>query len=255
MQEFGSTSLVGPVQVRCPYCQTVETLPAEAAHRVVALRARLAGLRAAQAAEEGPAVAYAKMIEVLRSYLWIYAGIGVLVIGGVVYSTIEEIQKATTATNIPESVRKELLSTTMQQSPIVIGILFGIVIGYILALRNYKKAVVPTLRARAPMQPGMPARCHSCGASLPADPTKGAFVQCAHCTAQNLISGDLVRDRVRLLDEETRAYSARGAGVQTRVSQATTKFQTYFLIGGGIGLLLAGLLSLLMQFVVETLFF
>jgi tetrahydromethanopterin S-methyltransferase subunit G/DNA-directed RNA polymerase subunit RPC12/RpoP len=255
MQELGPTSLVGPVQVRCPYCQAVETLPAEAAQRVVALRARLAGLRAAQEAEEGPAVAYAKMIEGLRSYLWMYAVFGFLIIGGAIASTIERIQKVVTATKIPENVRKELLSSAMQQSPLAIGMIFGIAIGYILALRNYKKAVVPTLRARAPMQPGMPARCRSCGASLPADPTQGAFVQCAHCAAQNLISGDLLRDRVRFLDEETRAYGARGAGVQRRVNQATTKFQTYFFIGGGIGLLLAGVLGLLIQSVFEPLFF
>ena len=254
MQEFGPTSLVGPVQVRCPYCHAVETLPAHEAQRVIALRARLAGLRAAQEAEEGPSVAYAKMVETLRSQIWIYAAIGIFSLVSLVGSTINQIRTAITATNISETVRKEILSSTATSS-IGVGILFGVVIGYLLALRNYKKAVVPTLRARPPVQPGMPARCRSCGASLPADPTQGAFVQCAHCAAQNLISSDLMRDRVRLLDEETRAYSARAAGVQTKASHATGKFQTYFFIGGGIGLFFAVVLLVSMQFLIEALFF
>ena len=127
--------------------------------------------------------------------------------------------------------------------------------GYILALANYKRKIVPTLRARAPMQPGQPARCRACGASLPADPTKGAMVPCSYCAAQNLISDDLVRDRARLLDEEARAYSARAAGVQEKTTKAIVAMSTYFYIGAGVGVLLALAIGLAARYSIAALFF
>ena len=255
MKEDGPAALVGPVQVRCPYCNAVETLPHEQAQRVVAMRARLAALRAAQQAEEGPSLAYAKIIQTLRSQIWIYVGILALIIGQTIFGAIGDIQKAITSTNLPASVRAEILSSGTTSPAIGIGIFVGVMVGYVLALLKYKKAVEPTLRARAPMQPGWPARCRSCGGPLPVGPVTGAFVACPHCAAQNLMSKELMQNRAQFLDEETRSYSARAAGVQAKAASAIPAFQTYFYIGAGVGVAFALVFGFAIKFVISTIYF
>jgi hypothetical protein len=254
MMEHGPAALVGPVHVSCPFCHATEALPEQHAQRVMALRARLAHLRVAQAAEEGPALAFARTIQTLRSQVWMYAGIGALVIGVSLNGAIAQIRSAIALTSIPASARAEILASATFPA-LTIGVFLGAAAGYVLALVKYKKAIEPTLRARAPMQPGLPARCRSCGASLPMGPTTSALVPCVHCAANNLITAELARDRARLLDEEARSYNERARGVLTRTNKASVAFQTYFYIGVGIGLALALVLSVSMRIVIAALFF
>lgn len=254
MREDGRTALVGPVHVRCPFCQSTEALPGEQAQRVIALRARLAQLRAAQAAEEAPALSYARTIQTLRGQLGFYVGIGALVIGKGLFDAIQQSRAAISLTSLPASAREEILASATFPA-ISIGVFIGAAIAYVLALSKYKRAIEPTLRARAPMQPGMAARCRACGASLPMVLATSAFLPCAHCAADNLVTAELARDRVRLLDEESRAYSERAAGVHARTTSAAASFQPYFYVGAGVGAVFALGASLLMRLFISYLYF
>lgn len=254
MQEHGPAALVGPVQVSCPFCRAIETLPAEHGQRVLALRARLAQLRFAQEAEEGPALGFARTIATLRSQIWIYVGVALLVIGTSANGAITSIRNAINLPGLPDSARAEILSS-ITTSAISLGVFFGAALAYVLALAKYKKAILPTLRARAPMQPGLPARCRSCGAPLPMGPATAALVPCSQCAAHNLLTDELTRDRVRLLQEEARAYNERAAAVGTRAIRASASFTTYFYVGAGAGLGLALALSVALRVLITTLFF
>ena len=254
MREHGHAALVGPVHVQCPFCGAVEALPAEHAQRVVALRARLAALRAAVEGEEAPAVAFARVMQTLRGQVWVFVAFGVIVVGMTLSSAITPIQRAIELTDLPESARAELLSSATMPA-IMIGVLAGAAVAYVLALLKYKKAIEPTLQARPPMAPGLPARCRSCGASLPTQNARAALVPCPHCAATNLLSDELTRDRARLLALEARAYQERAQGVFRRAQRAAVAFQTYLLIGAGVGLSLGLLLSLSLRLVIANLFF
>ena len=254
MREHGSAALVGPVHVACSYCHSTEVLPHDQAQRVMALRARLAHLRAAQHAEEAPALAFAQMRETLRSQLPMYSSMGALVLVGCLFNAAMNGWHALTVPGIAQDTRAEILGAVTTYPAISIGVLLGVTTGYVLALAEYKKAVAPTLRARAPMQPGMPARCRSCGASLATGASTGALVPCAHCGATNLVTDELARDRARFLEEETRSYKERAAGVQARAGAASLAFQSYFYIGGGAGLVLALVLGVNMRIALHLLF-
>lgn len=254
MREHGPAALVGPVHVSCPFCGATEALPAEQGQRVMALRARLAQLRFAQAAEEGPALAFARTMQMLRSQIWVYVGMGALVMGVSASGAITQIRRAIALSNIPTSARAEILSSTTFPA-ISVGVFLGAAAAYVLALAKYKKAIQPTLRARAPLQPGSPARCRSCGASLALGPATAALVPCPHCTASNLLTAELARDRARLLEEEARAYNERALGVGARAISASVALQTYFYIGAGAGLAIALLLAASLRVVIAALYF
>lgn len=254
MREEGPAALVGPVQVRCPYCQSIEVLPAEQAQRVTALRARLAHLRMAQAAEEGPALAFAQTTQTLRKQLPMYLAFGAFILISTTSGAVGQIQKAIALRDIPLETREEILSSATF-SVVSLGVLVGVAVGYLLALRKFKKAIAPTLRARAPLQAGLPARCRSCGASLPVGPATTAMVACPYCAASNLLTPELATDRARLLEEETRAYNERAHGVTSRATKAAVSFQTYFFLGAGIGVALAAVLAVSLRIVITNLFF
>ncbi len=243
MREEGPVALVGPVQVRCPFCQATEVLPREQAQRVMALRARLAHLRSAQAAEEGPALAFAHMMQTLRGQIGVYAIVGVVVVGGGTSSAVTQVNTALALRDIPLSAREDLLSS-VTFSAISVGVILGAATGYLLALVEYKKAIAPRLRAHAPLHPGLPARCRSCGAPLPMGPGLAAIVPCMPCGAHNLLTAELASDRARLLEEETRSYHQRASGVLTRATRASATLRHYFYIGAGTGLVLALALAL-----------
>ncbi len=249
MREEGPAALVGPVQVRCPYCQAIEVLPAEQAQRVTALRARLAHLRMAQAAEEGPALAFAQTTQTLRKQLPMYLAFGAFILISTTSGAVGQIQKAIALRDIPLETREEILSSAT----------FSVVsLGRPRRCRGRVPAGAAEIqegdrahlaRARAPLQAGLPARCRSCGASLPVGPATTAMVACPYCAASNLLTPELASDRARLLEEETRAYNERAHGVTSRATKAAVSFQTYFFLGAGIGVALAAVLAVSLRIV------
>jgi hypothetical protein len=243
MQESAPAALHGPVQLACPYCRAVETLPADPAQRVMALRTRLAQIRWAQEAADGPALAASRIME---SRTWLPGLlIAVVVLGSTAYNAVGSIQAAA-ASNAPPDVRAEVLGTVVLWPAISLGVVAGALLGWFVALRRYRESVRPELMARPPAQAGQPARCRRCGGTLPAVST--AFVTCAYCAAQNLVTPEIARDRLALLEREARTYQERAAGVTARAVAASQNFQRFYYIGGGIGLAVAIVLAVAARF-------
>ncbi len=253
MREHGAAVMAGPVYVVCPYCHVSEALPQEHAERVIALRARLAHLRAAREAEEAPSLAFAKTIEHLKSQVPLYAMFGLCVLVSTLGGAASGIVSALTVPDMAKETRMELWESALGYPAISLGLLIGVTVGYAKAVTRYDRAVAPTLRARAPVQPGMPARCRTCGAMLATGATSG-LVACLHCGATNLLTEELVRDRVRLLEDETRTYWGLAAGVQARAAEAMVAYTQYFYIGGGVGLGGAAIFCLVTRLVIHLVF-
>ncbi len=129
------------------------------------------------------------------------------------YSLISAWQIWNTA---PVSVRTSLIINTAMFPAAVGGFALSICVALAIARRSYRRAVRPLLFARAPLQPGLPARCRACGGPLPDG--RDAFVMCRYCNTQSLVTPELERDRVQLLQGEQRFYTDRAH----RVVAATT---------------------------------
>lgn len=253
MREQGPGAMAGSVYVACPYCHSTEALPREHAQRVMALRARLAQLRAAREAEEGPSIAFAKQMDYVKSQLPIYAGFLLFMFVSTLAGAGSCIRPALVVPDMAIATRVELWQSAFVYPSIGLGLLVGSMVGYSRALARYERAVAPTLRARAPMHSGMPARCRTCGALLVTTATSG-LVECRHCGATNLLSEELVRDRVKFLEAEAATYRKLAAGVHARADVARLGFTQDFYVGGGVGLGIAVTVSLLAILVIHLVF-
>jgi predicted RNA-binding Zn-ribbon protein involved in translation (DUF1610 family) len=253
MREHGPGPVAGAVYVACPYCHATEALPREHAQRVMALRARLAQLRAARDAEEGPSIAFAKQMQFLKSQLPLYGGFILFMFISTLTGAGSSIRSALAVPDMAIATRIELWQSAFLYPSIGLGLLIGPMVGYLRALARYERAVAPTLRARAPMQSGMPARCRTCGGPLATTATSG-LLECPHCGATNLLSEELVRDRVKLLEAEATTYRELAAGVHARADVARLGFTQDFYIGGGVGLGVALTFSLLAILVIRLIF-
>jgi len=244
MKETGPARLVGPVEVVCPYCGMRENLPEHQAQRVMALRARLAQLRAAKEAEEAPALAYARTIQMFKgSYGVMIGGMGLLILVTTGGGSISQFRALLGNDAFTLADKQEALLGSIIYPMFSLGIFFGVGIAYVHSLRRYKRAVEPRFRARAPLQEGQPARCRSCGGNLSTSQVSSAFVKCNYCAASNLITSELATDRLRVLQEETREQQQAASGVMARATEASASFQTDFYWGAGAGLALTAVVG------------
>lgn len=165
MHEDGTSHLAANVAMRCVYCGAVEMLPADAGHRVLAIRAMRMQRRWAEDAARGPALAYLKMMEGSWMFVAPY-GLGALLVAA-------------------SLLRSGVSSYTVVPIGIVVGIALASFAALRLGRRRLNTTLVPLIRA-LPAEPGRPQRCRRCGGALPASPS--AFVSCRHCDAPNLAS-------------------------------------------------------------------
>lgn len=228
MVEEPSVAILAPVTVRCGFCQASEELPREPADRVTRLRARLAQIRWAAGAEEGPALALTRTLEWWRSHtLPMVAGMFLLVCATSVLSVVHVFE-------LPRAIWPSALVSALAMPVSAAAIFGGVTLGFLYSMREFIREVRPTLEAHAPATPGSPMRCRSCGGDLPAGGA-GGFVRCGFCAAENLVTDAIAKEREAHLDRELRERERRAAGTQLRVKDATERYTRRLYLAMGLG--------------------
>lgn len=234
MQEQPHVAVLAPVTVRCAFCGTTEELPGAPAERVVRLRSRLAQIRWAAQAEEGPTIALTRAIETWRGMVLPAA----LAISAVALASAG--MQAAHALELPSGARMAVLISALT-APLHIAALFGgVTIGFLWSMRAYIADVRPRIEARPSLALGGAMRCRSCGGDLARDGHAG-FVRCGHCSAENLVTENIAKEREKRLDRELRERQERAAGVALRAREGLERYQRklYLTMGVSIGLSLA----------------
>jgi hypothetical protein len=249
MAEAASTVLTGNVIVTCALCGHSEPLPRAQAERVQTLRARLLGLRAAQAAAEAPALAIARIAAYYRSFhaLAVVAVVLLAWAGQAGPSSLVALRAAR-----GRSLQEDALSVlgpALVPYLIVPGIVLGAVLGYFLMMAHFRGAVRPLLLARPPRHPYEGARCRSCGGGLP--PAQGASIACTYCGAPNFFGPELTTRRAALLAAEADEHRARAQGFVTNLGSVGTPARRFYL-GIAIGAVLVPLLGTALAIVIDV---
>ncbi len=173
----------------CPFCGQQEPLPADAAAQHRQLRVRLMQVQQARAAVEAPLA----MVETVRKH-WLIALVPL-----VIMSAAQWIQ----ALSAPAEMPLETLAFTA-----IVGSLgLGMIGGYFGMMRSYRALIVPRLCARPPLQPGLSARCRTCGGDLPG--VRDAEVNCSYCGTRNLPNSSLSASVDQLLLAERQEFLQR----------------------------------------------
>lgn len=216
-----SPSATDEVRVACAWCGTEETLPGEAAERVRALQIRRAQRAWADAATNGPAVAFATFADA-RGTLKIAAPMA-LVMG---FSLASNLAFGAHIAHIAPLVSASL----------------GLGIAALWVSRRARKVLAPLLVARPSAHPSAPARCRRCGAPIT---FTGGTSRCGSCQATNLAPDAVAR---RLADAGDLGERHREAGRRRQqLERLSTDIGAAFTVGlfGGfvIGYIVAGALS------------
>lgn len=234
MVEETQVAILGPVTMRCGFCQATEDLPREPADRVTRLRARLAQIRWAEGAEEGPAIALTRTLEWWRTHtLPMVVGMGALV-------CVSSLMQVVHVFELPPGLRISALVSALIAPLHVAAVFGGVTIGFLWSMREFIAEVRPAVEARAPMTPGSPMRCRACGGELPPG-RGGGFVRCGFCAAENLVTDAIAKEREARLDRELRNRHERAAGVQVRMREGTARYtrRLYTAMGVSVGISLA----------------
>jgi len=200
----------------CGYCGRREPLPPDAAQRHQHLRLRLLQLKRARETLEAPLVTYRYIQQGVLP-----GAVMMMVIAGVVL--------------LPRLARGEITTATL----LPVAVVVGMGVGWLAMILTFRAMVKPLLRARPPAQPGLAARCRSCGGELPR--VVAPKVQCRYCSADNLLDKRLASDASELLRREAQEYHARAhaeGGKAPDFGKGTRAFYTW----GAIGFLLTALL-------------
>lgn len=231
MEEGDSADLYGEVRMRCGFCGEQETLPADQAERVRALRKRLAQLRWSQQNAEAGAVAIAGAIEHYR-----FVAIPMVL----VVCVLPCLMRLPDLLDGPLDAARIL---TFGLGPLMSFIVMAAVLGgSLLGLLGYRREMRPGLLAFPPARAGSPMRCRVCGGELPSGPS-GAFVPCRYCNAQNLVTAEIATRREEDLKRELDAHRARAEGVAERMEGAQKRMTRLSFVGMAVGLFGAMLLS------------
>lgn len=200
--------------VTCGYCRHVGRLPDDQLQRAMELSRRVRQAAVSVAQLEGTERALGHIYESRWAFVRVAGPFAVAAVFFLVQAVISSWDGIA---NAPPNLRPMLI-VNAAFGPIMIG---GLAVSLCLALaiarRGYRRNVRPLLFARAPQQPGLPARCRACGAPLH-DPNahhdtradRGAIDACRYCGTQNLVTAELERDRSRLLEQERRFHANRG---------------------------------------------
>lgn len=242
MKEMAATHLTDKVQVVCEYCHAKEELPTEQKQRVLALRTRLTQLKWAESANDAASTMFNQVSE---KGIWLPAILFLLLMMGLQgYQVYEQFQKNRNLT----VNRAQILGEIFGWQFMMIGILFGVILGMVAMWLTYRTAIRPKLLARPPLHPDQALRCRHCGGDLPK--AVGPFIPCNFCNAQNLVTPEIARNQASLLEKEIHLYQKR-ATEQGKQNQKTVKTAThwyyYALIGGVVfGVLLSQLVKWLL---------
>ena len=191
-------------QILCGYCGHSDKLPADELDRALELKRRVAAAKNSVARLAGLESALSHIFESRAAFFRAagpFLGLFVLSIG---YGVMNGWQYLPAA---PAGVRASIFIGTLY-GPLMIG---GVGIAVWAALwvgrRNYRRRVRSHLFARAPREGGQPARCRACDGALP--DRRDAFVRCAFCSTENLVTPELQDNRQELLSRESQFYSDR----------------------------------------------
>jgi len=213
----------GVIFLSCDYCGARDSLPADAAQRVWAVRQRIDALWWSKEVVRGQDAMICQRVEgtwlsgTAKAALGPITLILVLVMGPALY-----LGRA--------SIALIGVGLLLQLSSVIAGMVGG----FMIARARYRSEVRPHILARAPSVVGRPARCHCCGAELPYAPT--AFSTCNHCHSSNVVSDAMAHDRAALLDVEAAAYRARAAGNVPKLSEHLRFMGRAIAIGNVLGL-------------------
>jgi len=231
MEEADSADLYGEVRMRCGFCGEQETLPADQAERVRALRKRLAQIRWSQQNADAGAVAIAGAIEQYK----FFALPMVLMV-----CVLPCLMRVPDLIDGPLDAARVL---TFGLGPLIsFSVIAAVLGGSLLGLIGYRQEVRPGLLAFPPARAGSPMRCRVCGGELPSGPS-GAFVPCRYCSAPNLVTAEIATRRDEDLKRELDAHRARADGVTARLDVAQKRMTRLSFIGIAVGMIGAMLLS------------
>lgn len=189
MQIGAAAGLHAAPELACGYCGAREGLPADALARHQHLRLRLMQLKRAREGLEAPIKSYAAVKQAMLPGM-----VMALVLGG--FQVFTQLQSnsghATLLTLFP------------------LAAFVGLLVGWVAMLVTFRRLIAPLMRARPATQPGLCARCRSCGGNLP--PVRAEKVTCRFCSADNLLDAKLSSDVSELLRRESEQYFARARG-------------------------------------------
>jgi len=174
----------GVPELTCGYCGRREQLPPDAAQRHQHLRLRLLQLKRARETAEAPLATYRAIKQAVLP-----GAVMMLVIQAVVL--------------VPRLAQGEVNLFTL----LPVAVFAGMGAGWLAMILTFRAMVTPLLRARPPAQPGLAARCRSCGGELPQ--VLAPKVVCRYCSADNLLDDRLAADASELLRREADEYHAR----------------------------------------------
>lgn len=235
MREEAQVAVLAAPRVLCGFCGATETLPAEPAERVRALRTRLAQLRWAEQAEEAPAIALSRTLEMWKQHsLPMVLGMGALML---VASGIQAVSVLSGDLS-PLTVARVVITPLGG-----IAVLASVTLGFLWGMREYARDVRPALEARPPREEGSPLRCRACGGDLPSRGLEG-FVACAYCNAPNMVTPAIAQERRVRLDRELEGFTRRMAGQRIRMDEAASRYKRRLYTAMGIGVGISLTLSL-----------
>ena len=194
-----------PVAI-CRFCGSSETLPPEQGERIRFLRLRLVQLRRAAEAVEAPARSLAQIRKSWGSYLpCLLIPAALPLLSGSVTQTVEWAFAQAAKNPSPGA----LVSLVGNLLPVLLvpAVAAGVIVGYLMMIRAFDRAVRPLLMAKPPLAPNGHARCRTCGGELAITPAPS--VTCSYCNASNLLGAELTTKRAELLEREANVYRER----------------------------------------------
>lgn len=199
--------------VVCSFCRHRGVLPHDQLQRTLELTRRLRLAANAVAQVQGTEVALSHVFESRWAFVRAAGMFLFLAVAMTVYVVVTSWQLIETA---PAEVRATLLIKSAMAPTMIGG--FGVAVSVALAVarRSYRRSVRPLMFARAPQQPGLPARCRACGGQLP--DRRDPFVMCAYCNTHNLVTKEVEAHRNELLQREHQFYQNRASNVLSAVT-------------------------------------
>jgi hypothetical protein len=215
----------GDALLGCAYCGATEPMPPDLESRLALLRKRVDELRSEKLELDRMDRRVAGMADDvwLRGTLKAALGPLTLIVAIVVWTAIM-------GENTRDSIAT-MLGLVIQ----LVSVVGGMVLGFVLLARHYKKHVRPQILARVPEAPGSPARCRVCGGDLTAG---HGIVECPWCRFTNFVGPELSRQRDALLAKEIDEYRRRQSGGRLAIDRHHARVRIAILVGNVAGMLL-----------------
>jgi hypothetical protein len=200
-------------------------LPEDQLQRALELSRRVRQAAQAAAQMRGTESALAHIFESRWAF---FRAAGTFMVFAVVLGLYSLVSTWDLVAGAPSEVRPTIILNSAMGPVAVGGFALAICLALAISRRAYRKNVRPLLFARAPQQPGWPARCRACGGPLP--DSRDAFVGCRHCHTQNLVTRELEGNRTELLQQEHGFYTDRANRVVAATTRALPNPQNVFVL-------------------------